>query len=127
MSKYNNRTVVMPNGEVFDSQKEARRYLELKMLEKAGEISCLKRQVPFLLIPAQLEESHEVFKKGPNKGQPKPGKVIEKPVYYYADFTYTVYKTSEYVVEDAKGVKTEGYILKRKLMLYVHKIRIKET
>ena len=127
MNKYKNRMVVMPDGEGFDSLREAKRYWELKLLEKSGAIRDLKRQVPFELIPAQREESREVFKRGAKKGQPKPGKVIEKSVDYYADFTYIDAKTGEFVVEDAKGVRTKEYIIKRKLMLYVHNIRIKEV
>ena len=68
------------DGIVFDSRKEARRYSELKILEKAGEIENLRRQVKFLLIPSQYEESEEVFKKGPRKGQKKHGKLLEKEV-----------------------------------------------
>ena len=60
--------------EVFDSRKEMRRWNELIILEKAGEISELKRQVKFILIPSQRET---VMK----KGVPKPGKVIEREVY----------------------------------------------
>lgn len=127
MSKYNNKKVTLPDGEVFDSQKEALRYMDLKILEKYGAIRDLKRQVPFELIPVQREESHEVYKRGAAKGQHKPGKVIEKAVDYYADFTYRDAKTGEFVVEDAKGVRTKEYIIKRKLMLYVHNIRIREV
>ena len=127
MNKYKNREIITPDGAVFDSKREAMRYLDLKLLEKYGGIRDLKRQVPFVLIPAQREESHDVFKRGPKKGQKKPGKVIEQAVVYCADFTYTDCATGEKVVEDAKGVRTKDYIIKRKLMLYVHKIRIKET
>lgn len=127
MRKYNNRTVTTPDGEVFDSKREALRYMDLKALEKYGAIRDLKRQVPFELIPVQREESGKVYKRGPKKGQPKPGKVIEKSVDYYADFTYRDSSTGEFVVEDAKGVKTKEYIIKRKLLLHVHGIRIKEV
>ena len=107
-------------GEVFDSKKEMRRYQELIILEKAGEISELKRQVKYLLIPAQRET---VMK----KGVPKPGKVIEREVAYRADFVYYDNKTKEVVVEDSKGMKTTDYVIKRKLMLYVHGIRVREV
>lgn len=127
MSKYKNRMIVTPSGEVFDSQREAKRYLNLKLLEKSGAIRDLKRQVPFELIPTQREENQEVYKRGKKKGQPKEGKILEKAVVYYADFTYRDTKTGEFVVEDAKGIRTKEYIIKRKLMLYVHNIRIKET
>ena len=107
-------------GEVFDSRKEMRRWNELIILEKAGEISELKRQVKYLLIPAQ----REVVMK---KGRPTPGKVIEREVSYRADFVYYDNNTKKVVVEDSKGMKTKDYIIKRKLMLYVHGIRIREV
>ena len=46
---------------------------------------------------------------------------------YLADFVYQDVKTGEWIVEDAKGHKTEAYIIKRKLLLYIHGIRIKEV
>lgn len=67
----------------------------------------------------------EVYKRGPKKGQPKEGKVIEQECSYYADFDY-IGKDGTHVVEDTKGVKTKEYIIKRKLMLYIHGIRISE-
>ena len=76
----------------------------------AGGITDLRRQVPFTLIPSQ---------KGAD------GKVIEYPVKYIADFVYT--ENGKTVVEDVKGYKTPEYIIKRKLMLQVHGIRIKEV
>ena len=102
--------------------KEYRRYLELLWLEKDGQISDLQRQVKYLLIPAQREPD-SIGK----RGGVKKGKLIEKEVAYYADFVYTDTATSEVVVEDTKGMRTKDYILKRKMMLYFHKIRIKET
>ena len=123
MSKYGARKVQI-NGIVFDSRIEARRYQELRLLERAGQISNLRRQVPYELIPAQYEPSNEVYKRGANKGQPKRGKCIEQAVTYIADFCYE--ENGKTVVEDTKGVKTKDYIIKRKLMLYVHKIRIVE-
>ena len=108
VGKYKNRKLTI-DGEVFDSQKEARRYRELAMLEKAGQISDLKRQVRYELIPAQRIG----------------GKVVEKSCVYIADFVYT--ENGETVVEDTKGFRTKDYIIKRKLMLHVHGIRIKEV
>lgn len=105
-------------GEVFDSRKEMRRWNELIILEKAGEIKDLKRQVKYILIPAQREV---VWK----NGRPKQGKVIEKECSYVADFVYE--ENGQTVVEDAKGYHTKDYIIKRKLMLYVHGIRIMEV
>ncbi len=113
------------DGELFDSRKEARRYIELQWLLKAGTIKDLRRQVRFLLIPAQREP--DII--GPRGGR-KPGKLIEKEVAYMADFVYTDTETGETVVEDVKGYKGGGayavFSLKRKLMLHVHGIRIRE-
>lgn len=118
-SKYGAKKTVV-NGIEFDSKKEAKRYTELHFLETAGAISDLRMQVKFVLIPAQREPDSV----GP-KGGIKKGKVIEREVDYIADF---VYKNSsgETVVEDTKGFRTTDYIIKRKLMLYVHGIRIIE-
>lgn len=129
MSKYKSVKVMTHSGEVFDSRKEAQRFLVLKAMEKAGEIRDLKRQVRFELIPTQREVSGSIYKRGPRKGQLKPGKVIEQPAYYSADFTYIDCKTGELIVEDCKSdaTKTKDYVLRRKLMLYFHGIRIKET
>ena len=126
MNKYGNNKVVMEDGEVFDSKREAMRYQTLKFLERCGAISNLERQVKFELIPSQREKSTKVYKKGRKKGQPREGKIIEKPVNYIADFVYTDTATGKKVVEDAKGVRTKDYIIKRKLMLWVHGIKIRE-
>lgn len=79
------------------------------LLERAGAIQGLKRQVRFELIPSQRYD----------------GKVIERPVRYIADFTYT--ENGNLVVEDVKGMRTKDYILKRKMMLYLCGIRIREV
>lgn len=102
------------DGIMFASKKEANRYRELKLLEKAGEICCLRLQVPFELIPAQYEKTGEIYTKGKNKGKPKRGKCIEKAVVYYADFVYQN-MGSDRIVEDVKGMRTPVYIIKRKL------------
>lgn len=107
MSKYRN-TKVSVDGILFDSAKEARRYTELKLLQRGGYISDLRLQVPFVLIPSQR----------------KDGKLIERKCSYIADFVYT--ENGEQVVEDVKGVRTEVYRLKRKLMYLVHGIKIRE-
>lgn len=118
-SKYGaNKAVV--DGITFASKKEARRYSQLKLLERAGEISDLQLQVKFELIPTQFEEV-EV------NGKIRRGKCIERSISYYADFTYKDNSTGETVVEDAKGMKTEVYKIKKKLMLYIHGIKIKEV
>ena len=103
MSKYRNRRTVY-DGITFDSQREAERYRQLKLLERAGEISDLKLQVPFELIPKQ------------------PG---ERAVKYIADFVYT--EDGQTVVEDVKGFSTPVYRLKRRMMQDKHGITIKEV
>lgn len=119
-SKYNNKQVEIC-GKIFDSKHEAERYLLLLSMQREGRISDLRLQVPFELIPTQKDP--DII--GP-RGGVKPGKCIEKACVYYADFVYKD-KDGNTVVEDAKGVKTEAYKIKKKLMLYVHKIRVVEV
>lgn len=126
MNKYGNKKVII-DGEVFDSKREAMRYRELQLLEKSGAIIGLRRQETYYLIPTQREASTRVYTKGRKKGQPIEGKVIEKPVTYIADFAYLDAATGNVVVEDVKGVRTKDYIIKRKLMLYIHGIKIQEV
>ncbi len=109
VSKYHARKITTKDV-TFDSRKEFDRWQQLRFLERGGVIQDLRRQVPFTLIPSQRGGD---------------GKVVERPVRYIADFVYT--KDGETVVEDTKGMKTPDYIIKRKLMLYIHKIRILET
>lgn len=108
--KYGNQKTVT-GGTEFDSRKEADRWDELQLLQRGRIIKDLERQVKFVLIPAQYEN----------------GKLIERAVTYIADFVYTDVKTGEKVVEDTKGMRTKEYILKRKMMLYLRGIRIKEV
>lgn len=119
-SSRGNQKVVI-KGKVFDSQKEAARYSELRLLEISGEIRDLKLQVEFELIPAQYEPDTI----GPRGGIRK-GKCIERACKYIADFAYYT-KDGRYVVEDSKGFREEDYRIKRKMMLYLKNIRIKET
>ena len=121
-NKYGSKKVVR-DGMTFDSVKEYRRYCELALLEKAGQITGLKLQVPFELIPAQYETVERYGKKGQRLQDGK--KCIEKAVLYKADFVYT--ENNKTIVEDTKGFKTKDYIIKRKLMLWVHGIKIKEV
>lgn len=114
-SKYNSHRT----GD-YDSEKEARRAWELDMQQRAGMITDLKKQVKFVLIPAQREPG-EI---GPRGGF-HPGKLLEHECSYIADFTYK--RDGKTVVEDCKGVRTADYIIKRKLMLYIHGVRIYET
>ena len=114
-------------GVTYASMHEYQRGYELKLMERAGAISDLKRQVPYELIPAQREPSTRTYTKGKKKGQPVPGKLIEQDVKYVADYVYTDNRTGKTVVEDTKGVRTKDYIIKRKLMLYVHGIKVQEV
>ena len=124
-SKYYNVKTRALDGTVFDSHKEARRWDELLLLQRAGEISDLQRQVRYELIPAQYQTYERYSKRGERL---KDGvRLLERKVEYVADFVYTIAETGENIVEDTKGVKTKDYILKRKLMLAVHGIRIKEV
>ena len=122
MSKYLNRKIII-NGESFDSRKEARRYQELLLQQKAGMISGLERQKKFVLIPTQREPDIIGARGGKH-----PGKVIEKECAYIADFVYQV--QGQTVVEDVKGYRMGGaytvFTIKRKLMLERYGIRILE-
>lgn len=106
--KYGNRKVIC-DGITFDSTKEARRWSELLLLERAGAIQNLRRQVKYELIPSQRIA----------------GKVVERACTYIADFVYS--ENGVEVVEDTKGFKTPEYVIKRKLMLWRHGIRIREV
>lgn len=108
------------DGMTFDSKRERDRYCELKLLLQAGQISELQCQVPFVLVP----EAREPDTLGPRGGR-RRGRIIEKAVVYVADFVYQ--EDGKTVVEDAKGHRTKEYIIKRKLMLHMHGIRIKEV
>ena len=129
-NKYNSSKCRCCQGHIHDSKKEAQRCNELTFLEMAGEITNLRQQVKYVLIPTQHEFVGELISRGKNKGQPKTGKVLEKEVSYIADFDYYT-ADGVHVVEDVKGYKGGvGYALyaiKRKLMLYVHNIRVKEV
>ena len=106
MSKYKNAKTTL-DGITFDSKKEATRYAELMLLQRSGLIQNLRLQVPFELIPKQAGE---------------------RAVRYIADFVYD--ENGETVVEDTKSEITRAnptYILKRKLLLWVHGLRIKEV
>lgn len=118
-NKYFNRKIHR-NGEDFDSQREYKRYCDLLLLQRAGEISDLRRQVKFVLIPSQREPDTIG-----SRGGVKKGKIVERECSYVADFVYT--ENGETVVEDAKGMRTKEYVIKRKLMLYIHGVKIRET
>src|SRR3989304_5767939 len=92
MSKYRNVKTVI-DGIKFDSKKEAARYQELKLLQKAGHISDLKLQQAYTIIVGDT-----------------------KICRYISDFTYTDLNSFKSVCEDCKGFRTQTYIIKRKLM-----------
>ena len=112
-SKYHNRKIKDLDGQTFDSKKEFRRWRDLQLLERAGQIEDLRRQVKYVLIPAQRIG----------------GKVVERECSYIADYVYT--KDGKTIVEDCKGFrKGEAYalfVIKRKLMLQKYGIRVVET
>lgn len=114
MNKYGN-TKTMLDGMGFDSKKEAHRWRELRLLERAGEISGLQRQVKYELVPPQK----------------KPSGGAERAIYYIADFVYV--QNGNTVVEDVKGYRnpqSAGYakfVIKRKLMLMRYGVEIKEV
>ena len=106
--KYHN-TKVYVNGIKFDSKLEAGRYRELLLLEQAGQIRNLRRQVEFELQPS--------FKKN--------GKTIRK-ISYIADFVYE--EAGKTIVEDSKGMATDLFKLKKKLFEYKYpNLTIKEV
>ena len=97
------------------SLKERNRAAVLELMQKQGLISGLQKQVVYSLIPAQYG-----FVDGKKK-------CIERACTYRADFVYYDVKKQQLVVEDTKGVRPTEYVIKRKLMLHEHGIRIKET
>ena len=128
MNKLRN-TKVTVNGETYDSKREYDRWCELRILERAGFITDLKRQVEYELIPKQVE----VYERyGKNGKRLKDGeRIIELPVKYIADFEYI--QNGKKVVEDVKGYRDPNsatyakFVLKRKMMLYLKGIRVIEV
>lgn len=120
-SKYGNKKA-KANGRVFDSRTERGRYYTLQTLEKAGEISDLRLQVPFEIIPA-IYETVEVQLKTKTK---QVQKLVQRAAHYVADFVYKD-KDGNEVVEDAKGFRTPEYLLKKKMMRSFLGITIKEV
>lgn len=108
-SKYHSRKTTV-DGITFDSAREAKRYQELKLLERAGAIRDLELQVRFELIPSfDVDGKHY------------------RPTCYIADFVYTDAKTGKEVVEDVKGVRTDVYRLKAKMFAQRYGVSILET
>lgn len=120
--KYGNSKVTY-NGIDFDSKKEMMRYIELADMQAKGLISHLKLQVSFELLP-KITEIVNVELKTKTKSTEK---VVQRPTTYVCDFTYI--KDGEYIVEDVKispKMLPPEYVLKKKMMFYFHKIKIKE-
>ena len=105
-SKYKN-TKYTYLGIKFDSLKECRRYTDLRILEQAGKIKDLELQKAYELIPAQYEETDEIYTKGAHKGEHKKV-LLERACYYVADFYYIDCETGKTVVEDVKGYRDGG-------------------
>lgn len=99
-NKYKNKKVKV-DGHTFHSMREARRYKELKLMERAGVIKDLELQPKFELIPT-IRTGTETLRK----------------TVYKADFRYVDTKTKGVVVEDVKGFKTDVYKLKKKMLLH---------
>lgn len=125
MSKYKNKPVTI-DGIRYASQKEGIRHKELMLLEKAGKIKNLRFQVPYELIPTQYE-TYERYSDKTGKRLKDGKRCVEEKCKYIADFVYYDNETKQWVVEDAKGARTKEYIIKRKLMLYIHGIRVHEV
>jgi hypothetical protein len=98
-SKYGNQRVTI-DGILFDSQKEAEKYCELKMLRQIGEVTRLETQPAFLLQEAYWDDKNKYV----------------RPIIYKADFRVT-YRDGRVEVIDTKGFRTKEYLLKKKLFL----------
>lgn len=120
MNKYGNKKVTI-DGISFDSKKEARYYLLLRQMEKDGEISNLRLQVQYELIPAVYRDEIRVLKTKTKTIR----KCVQRAVHYIADFVYTN-KDGIDIVVDTKGFRTKEYILKKKMMLAFNGIEILE-
>jgi hypothetical protein len=107
--KYHNKPCEV-DGEKYRSQREMRRHQELRLLERAGQITDLRREVPFPLAPAA-----KIL------GRMRPA------LRYFADFTYYESGKAQMTIEDCKGVRTTAYNIKRHLMKSIHGLDILET
>ncbi len=130
-NKYGAKAVTAPDGQKFDSKAEYHRWCELRLLERAGKISDLQRQVKYELLPA-IYETYSRYSDKTGKRLKDGRRIIEKEVAYIADFVYKD-EQGQTVVEDVKGYRdpsSAGYakfVLKRKMMLHFHGIKIREV
>lgn len=108
MSKYGNKRVTV-DGIRFDSIREANRWQELRLMERAGAVRDLQRQVSFELIPAQRVSGRQL-----------------KPIRYIADFSYLDERGNR-IIEDSKGAKTPVYCIKKRMLLWLYGIEVLET
>ena len=109
-NKYKNKKTII-DGTTFASIKEAKRYTQLKLLEKAGLITELELQKKFILQPDYVNNE---------------GKKIRK-ITYVADYFYYDKKKKKYIVEDTKGFRTEVYKIKKKIFEFQYpNLTIKE-
>lgn len=111
-TKYRNQRTEI-DGIKFDSKGEANRWCELKLMEKAGQITNLRRQIAWELIPNQYAVVEGCRK------------CLERRVTYVADFVYQ--RGGELIVEDYKGIQTEAFKIKKKLMLWRYGIEVRLT
>lgn len=111
-TKYHSRKT-NAHGIMFDSKREAQRFEELLLMERAGKISNLQRQVKYELIPSQWDTVNG------------KRRCVERACNYVADFVYQ--QNGRTVVEDTKGMKTPEYVIKRKLMLFRLHIKVREV
>lgn len=107
--KYANKPTII-GTEKYRSKREARRHQALLLLQRAGKIADLQREVPFELAPKVKIE-----------GEPRARPALR----YVADFVY--FEAGQLVVEDAKGMPTPVYRLKKHLMQTVHGISVREA
>lgn len=111
-SKYNSKKYVDNDGIKWDSKKEYNYYQQLLQLEKENKIKDIERQVEYILIPKQVDEN---------------SKFLYHPIKYKLDFKYFNIEEGKYHYVDVKGFRTVEYKLKKKLMYYIHRIKIEEV
>lgn len=109
--KYHNKPCQV-GAEKYRSQREAKRHQDLLLLQRAGQIAGLAREVPFVLAPGVRIEGEE---------RARPA------LRYVADFVYSEVASGAVVVEDAKGMQTPVYRLKKHLLATVHGIHVREV